>query len=72
MYLNFFLAAIVLAILYVLMALLPLPQSLAHPPLPVWIILAVGACLGTLRHARSLWLNLDYSLEPWLPSPPSE
>ena len=69
MYINVVLTEIILTIVYI--------TSLFLPPLfdldwriefALWILAAIVLSLGLTRWTRSVWLAVDYWLEPWAPS----
>jgi uncharacterized protein (DUF983 family) len=66
MILNYAVTAALLVGLYLTTPSLPLPASWgATTRLFLAMGLGVAVSLATMRHAYSLWLSLDYWLEPW-------
>ena len=35
-----------------------------------WFVFSIGLTVGLLRFAYSLWISLDYWIEPWAPGEP--
>lgn len=59
---------VVLTILY--FALLPFPDAhrlTADEKLGLWVVVAVILSLAFVRYGYSLWLSIDYWIEPWEP-----
>ena len=66
MMINYALTAVVVLVAYLL--LLRAPELLhvsTEKKIALWLGLAVVVSLALMRHCYSLWLAMDYWLEPW-------
>lgn len=63
---SYGLAAFVLVVVY--LVLLPFPDvkfMTENERLAAWMVFALAVNLALIRHAYSLWLSVDYWMEPW-------
>ena len=63
-------AITVLVLLVVFFALMPFPDAkflTDNERLAIWMVFALAVNLALMRHAYSLWLSIDYWMEPWPP-----
>jgi uncharacterized protein (DUF983 family) len=61
------------ALLLVWFALMPFPDMKGvteNERLGAWIVFALAVNLALIRLAYSLWLSVDYWVEPWSPNDP--
>lgn len=61
-------AAIVLTAYLVSLLLPPIWRASTDTKLVAWFAFAIAVSLALFRHSRSLWLALDYWLDPWAPN----
>ena len=72
MYVNVVLTEIILTVAYVLSLFLPPLFHLGwETEVALWMLAGVVLSLSLTRWTRSVWLALDFWLEPWTPSHPS-
>jgi uncharacterized protein (DUF983 family) len=65
MMITYALTAIVLIAVYLLSLLLPDTQLSVNRILALWIAFGVALSLVFMPYAYSLWLSLDFWLNPW-------
>jgi len=72
MILNYGATAFLMLVIYLLVAFLlpPLWNASPEAKIPVWMGAAIIVSLAFFHHSRSLWLALDYWLDPWQPADP--
>ncbi len=61
------------ALVAVYVVLLPFPDvkfMTENERLVAWMVFALAVNLALIRHAYSLWLSVDYWMEPWSQSDP--
>jgi uncharacterized protein (DUF983 family) len=69
MYINVVLTEIILTIAYITSLFLPPFFGLDwRIEFALWVLAAIVISLGLTRWTRSVWLAVDYWLEPWAPS----
>ncbi len=58
----------VLVLVYLIQMLFPDIKFVTdNERLAIWIVFALAVNLAVMRNAYSLWLALDYWMEPWSP-----
>ena len=58
----------VLVVVYLIQLAFPDVKSVTdNERLAIWIVFALAVNLAVMRNAYSLWLALDYWMEPWSP-----
>jgi uncharacterized protein (DUF983 family) len=62
--------SIVLASYLISLVLPPIWHTSSEVKLWAWFAFAIGLSFALLWHSRSLWLALDFWLDPWSPGPP--
>ena len=68
MILNYLATTLILTAAYLLSLWVPvLWHASPQKKITVWLAVAVAMSLGFVAHARSLWLAVDYWIEPWPP-----
>jgi hypothetical protein len=71
MIVTYLLTAIVVVAVYLLLLLLPDSTSLPWDvKYALWLVFTVLVALLVVRHSYSLWLAVDFWLEPWEPETP--
>jgi uncharacterized protein (DUF983 family) len=65
-------AAVLLIIWFASMPFPDVKSMTDNERLGVWIVIALAVNLASVRHAYSLWLSIDYWLEPWSPDDPMD
>lgn len=60
--------AAVLVLVYLIQLAFPDAKSVTdNERLAIWIVFALAINLALMRNAYSLWLAMDYWMEPWSP-----
>ncbi len=68
MIITFALTAIALIAVYLFLLLLPDFKILSeNVKFALWVIFAILLTFGFVRHSYSLWLSLDFWIDPWKP-----
>jgi len=65
---SYIVTAAILVLAYLIQLLFPDFKSVTdNERLAIWILFALAVNLALMRYAYSLWLALDYWMDPWTP-----
>jgi uncharacterized protein (DUF983 family) len=65
---SYIVTAAILVLAYLIQLQFPDLKSVTdNERLVIWLVFALAVNLALMRHAYSLWLALDYWMEPWSP-----
>lgn len=68
MIITYILTAFIIVVLYLVSLLLPGASKMSENfTYAFWAVLAISLTLVLMRPAYSLWLALDFLIDPWLP-----
>ena len=71
MIITYILTAFIIVILYLVSLALPVARNFSENfTYGFWAVLAISLTLVLVRPSYSLWLALDYLIDPWLPNQP--
>lgn len=71
MIITYILTAFIIVVLYLVSLVLPGASNFSENfTYAFWGILAISLTLVLMRPAYSLWLSLDFWIDPWLPDQP--
>jgi hypothetical protein len=73
MIITYILTAFILLVIYVLSLMLPAVGALSESvKFAFWACLAIFLTVALMRPAYSLWLSLDFWIDPWRPDEPED
>lgn len=71
MIITYILTAFIVVILYLISLVLPgMSHFSENSTYAFWAILAISLTIVLMRPAYSLWLSLDFLIDPWVPDQP--